>query len=125
VIGQERTLHDGLCLTRRIHEMEIVDFGPHSWFLIQEGESLLLDVNCSHGAVDYDFQIELNESERAEYVHGRRNYLDRLAHAIHYSAPGVIGSTSAYKSRRLEASRAAGMQETILTWVKEHDQLAN
>lgn len=105
--------------------MKIVDQEPHSWFLVQDGESLLFDVNCSHGAVGYDFQIELNESEKIEYVHGCRNYLNRLAYEIHYSAPGVIGSASPYKSRRLGVTRAAGMQEAILTWVKEHGQLAN
>ena len=105
--------------------MKIVDQGPHSWFLVQDGESLLLDVNCSHSAVDYDFQIELNDSEKIEYLHGGRNYLSRLAYAIHYSAPGVIGSASPYKSRKLDVTRAARMQEAILMWVKANSQLAN
>lgn len=101
--------------------MKILDHEPQQWFLALDGDAVLLDVNCSHGAVDYDFQIELNEAEMAAYAKGGHTYLNSLAESIHYSAPGVTGNSSPYKSRKLEAAKAAKMQASILSWVRQRE----
>src|SRR6478609_781781 len=44
-------------------EMQVIDHEPSSWFLVRDGERLFLDVNCSHGAVSYDFAMELDQRE--------------------------------------------------------------
>ncbi|SFI02733.1 hypothetical protein SAMN04515618_10870 [Collimonas sp. OK307] len=100
--------------------MKILDHEPQQWFLVQDGDAVLLDVACSHSAFQYDFQLELNEAEKAAYAEGGHTYLNRLTYSIHYSAPGVIGNSSPYKSRKLEAVKVAQMQISILSWVREN-----
>ncbi|WP_369942346.1 hypothetical protein [Xanthomonas medicagonis] len=39
--------------------MQVVDHEPHAWFLLRDGDTLLLDVNCSHGAVGYAWTMAL------------------------------------------------------------------
>ncbi|MEJ7848610.1 MAG: hypothetical protein WKF92_11035, partial [Pyrinomonadaceae bacterium] len=68
--------------------MQVVDHKPHAWFLFQEGNALLLDVNCSHGPAGYGIIIPLNAEEESEYSKKGHAYLDRLAQAVQYSGPG-------------------------------------
>ena len=100
--------------------MEVVDHGPHAWFLVRDGDALLLDARCSHGAAEYNVVIELDDAERQAYEAKSRAYLDQLAHAIHYSAPGVQGNTSPYRCRVIGPHRANQVQKVILAWVKAH-----
>ena len=82
--------------------MKVLDSEPWGWDLLEDGDILYLNANCSHSAVDYSVIIVLNEAERAAYEAKGRAYLNTLAHDIHYSAQGVIGSQSPFKSRNLK-----------------------
>ncbi|MBB3947182.1 hypothetical protein GGQ73_003148 [Rhizobium skierniewicense] len=84
--------------------MKVLDSEPWGWDLLEDGDILYLHAICSHSAVDYSVIIVLNEAERAAYEAKGRAYLNTLAHDIHYSAPGVIGSQSPFKPRNLKIS---------------------
>src|ERR1041384_2579187 len=81
--------------------MIVVDEENYRWLLLTEDGQLYLDAMCSHSAVDYLFLLRMNEEEVALFRDRGRSYLDDLAYRIHYSAPGVIGNKSPYKSRTL------------------------
>ncbi|MCG8603016.1 MAG: hypothetical protein MI807_22920 [Verrucomicrobiales bacterium] len=81
--------------------MDLLDSEPWSWQLFQSGSDLYLEVLCSHSAADYLFAIQLDSFERARFKESGREYLNHLAHEIHYSAPGVKGSRSPYLERRV------------------------
>ena len=81
--------------------MRVLDHEPHAWFLLEDNGAFYLDAHCSHSAVDFSVLIALNATEQAAYEAGGHCYLDRLAHDIHYSAPGVRGSRSPYQARNL------------------------
>ena len=81
--------------------MNVLDHEPYGWFLLEESGTLYLDVHCSHGVVDYGVLLILNAAERSAYKAEGHAYLDQLAYDIRYSAPGVVGSTSAYTARNL------------------------
>ncbi|WHA40416.1 hypothetical protein [Agrobacterium larrymoorei] len=84
--------------------MKVLDDEPWGWHLLEDGDTLYLDAHCSHSFIDYSVIIALNEAERAAYQAEGRTYLNKLAHEIHYSAPGVIGSQSRFRSRNLMVS---------------------
>ena len=81
--------------------MRVLDHEPRAWFLLDDNGALHLDAHCSHSAVDFCVLIALDATERAAFKEGGHGYLDRLAHDIHYSAPGVRGSRSPYQARNL------------------------
>lgn len=93
--------------------MQVIDHEPASWFLVQHGDALLLDVNCSHSFVSYSVLIALNGEEMALYRQKGHAYLDELAYAIHYSAPGVAGSQSPYKDRNVDREFGAEVAAAI------------
>lgn len=96
--------------------MKIIDHEPHAWFLAEAPEGMYFDVSCSHGAVGYSIAIQLSAEEFAEYGRRGHAYLNALAEEIHYSAPGVIGSSSLYAGRRVAAELAAKLNAAISTW---------
>lgn len=98
--------------------MDVIDHGPQAWFLVRDGDALLLQARCSHGAAEYCVVIELDEAERQAYAAKSHAYLDHLAEAIHHSAPGVIGSTSPYGRRVAGPQRAREVDQAILAWVR-------
>ena len=98
--------------------MNVIDHGPQVWFLIRDGDALLLDARCSHGAADYSWLIELNAAERAAHASRGHAYVDELAQAIHESAPGVLGNRSPYRDRKVGPERAAAAHESIMNWVR-------
>ena len=100
--------------------MEVIDHGPQAWFLVKDGDALLLDARCSLGPTEYSVVIELDEAERQAHAARSTGYLDQLAQAIHESAPGVQGSTSPYRSRVLGPARANQVQQAILAWLQAH-----
>jgi len=100
--------------------MTVIDHEPSGWFLLRDGARLLLDVNCSHGAVGYSFLVALNDAEVQTYEVQGRNFISRLAYEIHYSAPGVRGNTSPYRERGLIGAERQKADEVILAWVTEH-----
>jgi hypothetical protein len=96
--------------------MEVLDHEPQTWFLLADGDALLLDARCSHGPVDYSVLVELNEPERAAYAVEGHAFASKLAEAIHYSAPGAKGSTSPFKSRDLSSSRSGAVNAAVSAW---------
>ena len=96
--------------------MTVVDHEPHGWFLVLDGARFLLDVHCSHSAVDYSFLVQLNDAELNEYRAQGRDFLSRLAHQIHYSAPGVRGSVSPYLDRRVMGEDRVRVDDAALAW---------
>jgi hypothetical protein len=100
--------------------MTVIDYEPSGWFLVRDGERLLLDVNCSHSAVSYGFSMELNECESLGYAAAGHKFLSELAEKIQYSAPGVIGNVSPYRERRLQGEDLSRLDEVTITWMQEH-----
>ncbi len=68
--------------------MQVVDHEPHAWFLLKEGNALLLDVNCNHGPVGYGVMIQLSAEEELEYSQKGHTYLNWLAQSVQDSGPG-------------------------------------
>jgi hypothetical protein len=99
--------------------MTVVDHEPHGWFLVGDGEPLLLDVNCSHGAISYQFLMELKESERATYAARGHIFISELARKVQDSALGVIGNASPYRERNLRGADQLMVDEVTIAWVKE------
>ncbi len=81
--------------------MEVIDHAPYSWFLLREGDALLLDARCSQGAFDASVLIALDAAELAERDAGGHDAVDRLATAVHMSAPFARGTTSPFRDRDL------------------------
>ena len=103
--------------------MEVIDHQPHAWFLLADGEQLFLDANCSASFFDYTVLIELNAAEKAAFGRRGRAYLDWLAHDIHYTAPAVRGSKSAYKTRNLTVQQHPLndlAQKAIEAWLQQN-----
>jgi len=98
--------------------MEVVDEQDQCWFLLQDGSHFYLNAACFHGAAQYSFEIALNEIELEQFHVKGRDFLNELAHDIHYSAPGVIGSDSVFKSRRVSGETQGEMLEAIIQWNK-------
>ncbi|VTU28041.1 hypothetical protein H4CHR_02121 [Variovorax sp. PBS-H4] len=59
--------------------MEIIDSKPQGWFLLQDGNDLLLDVNCSYSAVSFDIVVRLTPGEAQAYGVEGRSFVSRLA----------------------------------------------
>ena len=94
--------------------MKVIDHQPHAWLLLEDDSGLLIDVECHHGAVSCSVLIRLNDQELAEYRRDGHAYLDRLAQAIHYSAPILEISNSPYKPRKLR-----GYQDQVLEAIRQ------
>jgi hypothetical protein len=99
--------------------MTVIDHEPSGWFLVRDGERLLLDVNCSHSAASYQFLMELNASERAAYAAHGHAFISELAEKIQYSAPGVLGTTSPYRERILRGADPAAVDAVTIAWVQK------
>lgn len=91
--------------------MRVIDHHPHFWFLFQEGGSLLLDVNCDHGAVGYSVLISLNAEEESEYARSGHSFLNGLAQAVQDSGPG-----GSYQSRDVSATYAKDTLAAFREW---------
>ena len=97
--------------------MEVLEYGPHAWYLLRDGQQLYLDVNCNHSFAYYSFTMQLNNDEAAKYRRRGGPYLDELAHAIQYSAPGVSGSRSIYTDRLAAPEITAEVNNAIKLWL--------
>jgi len=96
--------------------MEVLDAKDYSWILLQKGESLYLDANCNHSAFGYTFMIELSAKEREQYAARGREYLDWLAHDIHYTAPIFKESRSIYRGRDVSEKYRDEMMAAVKKW---------
>ena len=91
--------------------MNLIDDEPWRWTLFEEDGELYLDAFCSHSAVDYTFAVQMSASEKESLRHRGRDWLTEFSHKIHYSAPGVIGSGSEYKARKVSAAVERRIQD--------------
>ena len=98
--------------------MMVLDYEHYSWFLLQEGEDLILDVYCSHSAISYGLTIKLTDDEVSRYKNEGRGYLSWLAHEVHYSAP-IVNQNSPYKSRDISNEYREIMTQAIVKWRKD------
>lgn len=96
--------------------MHVLDHEPHRWFLLQDGDTLLLDANCNHSFVGYSVLLALDAAEAETYRREGRGALHRLADAIHDSAPILAASTSRYKPRDLTATHGAQVSAAVAAW---------
>ena len=96
--------------------MNVIDSEYYAWFLFEHEGHLYLDANCNHGAFGYSFMIQLNNEELSEYESTGRDYISKLAHAIHYSAPIVKDNTSVYKDRIVDDNISKLSLEAIQRW---------
>ncbi len=96
--------------------MRVIDTEDQRWFLFEYRDKLYLDANCNHSFLGYTYMIELNESELHLYQLEGREYLNRLSHNIHYSAPIAKRSQSAYKGRDVTKQFSIHACEAIEKW---------
>jgi len=66
--------------------MEILDSEPHGWYLLPDGDHLLLDVNCSYSAFSFDMVVRLTPSEAQGYGVEGRPFVERLAETVQREA---------------------------------------
>jgi hypothetical protein len=91
--------------------MQVVEHEPYAWFLFKEGDALILDVNCNHGAVGYGVMIRLSAEEESEYSREGHSYLNRLAEAVQDSGPG-----RGYQLRDVSAVYAKESRSVVNEW---------
>lgn len=114
------TTSDAIGVTMR--DMEVIDRDPAAWFLLRDGEDLLLDVNCSGGAVGYSWLVRLDAAERSAYHEEGRRAIDRLASAISDSAPAARSGASPYADRDLSRSLGQDVVAAIRRWHRATDR---
>ncbi len=107
-------LNAALCVQEKT--MRVIDAEDQQWFLFEHEGKLYLDASCNHSFLDYTYMIELNENEVHRYQSQGREYLNRLSHDIHYSAPIVKGSQSAFKGRDVTKQFSTLASEAIEKW---------
>lgn len=95
--------------------MEVVDHAHAAWYLLADGDTLLLDVNCNHGAFGYSVLVELDDDERARWEQDGPAYLDTLSHEIHMSAP-IVDEASPYRARDLTRARRGEVSAAVRRW---------
>lgn len=96
--------------------MQVIAEGNYGWYLLMENTEFYMEVLCSHGAVDYIVAINLNPEEVRGYLASGKDFLDKLAYEIHYSAPGVIGSSSKFRERKLDRVYCDKLTQAIDDW---------
>ena len=96
--------------------MKVIDSETWAWFLFEHEGNLFLDANCNMSAFGYTYMIELNEEERKQYQDGGREYLNKLAHDIHYSVPIAKETTSIYKGRDVSKEFSELATDAVKTW---------
>ncbi|AJC46775.1 hypothetical protein [Xanthomonas sacchari] len=100
--------------------MQVVDHEPRAWFLLRDGETLLLDVNCSHGPVGYAWTMALTAQEMAQYGALGRDFITQLAERVQSTAPGVLGNRSPYLVRKADAETRQRVTLSIKAWIKDN-----
>ncbi|VAW71476.1 hypothetical protein MNBD_GAMMA12-3802 [hydrothermal vent metagenome] len=98
--------------------MKVIDQAKNFWYLFEEGGGFLLDVNCSHNFVSYDFMLFLDEKEIELYNNNGNEYLNELANQINYLSPISKLRNSKYKARNVHDEYAEKSVEAIDLWRK-------
>jgi hypothetical protein len=102
--------------------MVVVAHEPHAWFLVQDGQRLLLDVNCSQGAVSYDFLMALEAGEREAYAMRGRQFLAELARKVQSSMPAAPVGGSPFRDRVLRGRDRDEVDAAARAWLKAHGE---
>ena len=100
-------------------EMNVIDHSPHAWYLLEDGDEFLLDVNCSQSAFSFGFTLSLSTAEREAYQQRGPEALDELGRAIQDSAPMWGPASSPYADRNVDKLRGTDVAEAIRRWRKE------
>ncbi|MCW0436074.1 hypothetical protein [Xanthomonas sacchari] len=100
--------------------MQVVEHEPHAWFLLRDGETLLLDVNCSHGPVGYAWTMALTVQEIAQFQTLGRDFIAQLAERVQSTALGVLGNRSPYLIRKADAETRQRVTVAIKAWIKDN-----
>lgn len=98
--------------------MHVICEKDQFWFLLRDETALYLCAACFHGSTQYSFEMMLNDSEAQQFLSRGDEYIDELAHDVHYSAPGALGSKSIYKNREASRDEQMAMREAIMLWNK-------
>ncbi len=100
----------------KCNNMRVVDTENWAWFLFEHEGHFYLDANCNMSAFGYTYMIRLNEEEVAAYKIGGHEYLNKLAHEIHYSVPIGKDTTSTYKGRDVSKELSELATEAVKAW---------
>ena len=93
--------------------MKVIDTENWAWFLFEHEGHLYLDAYCNMSAFGYTYMIQLNDEERAFYAEGGHEYLNQLAHDIHYSVPIAAATKSKFKGRDVSKSFSGMATEAV------------
>lgn len=96
--------------------MKVMDSENRAWFLLEHEGHLYLNANCNMSAFGYRYMIQLNDQELQKYGAGGREYLNNLAHDIHYSVPIAKDTSSIYKDREVSKPLSCLATEAIRAW---------
>lgn len=96
--------------------MKVMDSEDRAWFLLEHEGHLYLNANCNMNAFGYSYMIQLNDQELQNYKSGGREYLNHLAHDIHYSVPIAKDTSSIYKGREVSKPLSGLATEAIKSW---------
>jgi hypothetical protein len=96
--------------------MKVIDSENWAWFLFEHEDHLYLDANCNMSAFGYTYMIQLNDEERYAYKAGGHEYLNQLAHDIHYSVPIAADTRSKYKGRDVSKMFSEMATDAVREW---------
>ncbi len=68
--------------------MVVVDHQPHDWFLLQDEQGFVLDVNCNWSAVGFSVVLRLTDEEAGLMETQGREAVAGLARSIQHSPSG-------------------------------------
>jgi hypothetical protein len=91
--------------------MHVIDSEPASWFLLQDGADLFLDVNCNVSAFGYSVLIELTPGEAADYRAVGRSSISALANRVQDTGP-----PGEYQKRDVSSMHRDAVMEAVLSW---------
>lgn len=103
--------------------MRVIDHEPQWWFLFEEDGAFFLDGNYNHSFVGYDFMIQLNAEEVAQYRARGREFIGVLAERVQNSVPILIVSKSPYKGRRVSEDTSKRAVAACAEWRAEQRRL--
>jgi hypothetical protein len=91
--------------------MKVVGYREAGWFLIENKDKLLLDVNCSYSFVSFGMIIELNSAEEALYKLKGESYINELADDVQFHALGK------YQARNLDGEYSSVIHPIIVEFL--------
>lgn len=96
--------------------MRVLDHEPGLWFLVEDGDDLLVDGNYSNSFFGYAYPIRLAPEEAKAYRREGRGAIHALVAQIQHSVPVSPRSSSPFLGRRLDADTTSRMHKAIRAW---------